>query len=159
MDLTADARIRLTAVGNTAPVAYEIALTAVPEPDTDWAGISAGNGTASHVRIHFPTAGLYTFDLGQSAGRYQLLVNDEFIKDGGGDTAVTYFVPAGTHDIVIDQDSALGATWDMAHRANRRRRHAALQKMGGGIETTWATTLAKSGCPFTPALKVWSTWR
>ena len=135
LDLTADARIRLTAVGNTAPVAYEIALTAVPEPDTDWAGISAGNGAASHVRIHFPTAGLYTFDLGQSAGRYQLLVNDEFIqKTVEGDTAVTYFVPAGTHDIVIDQDSALGATWDVALTGPTAAADTLpYQKMGGEL--------------------------
>ncbi len=115
LDLSPDARIYLAATGNAAPLSYDITLAAIPEPDTAWAGVSAGDGAASHVRVAFPSDGLYTFDLGQDAGRYQLLVDDEFIqKTVEGDTAVTYFVPAGTHDVLIDQDSAAGAAWDVS---------------------------------------------
>jgi len=114
LDLTADALIQLTAVGNNAPVSYAISLQAIAQPPTTWAGSSAADGAVSQVRVNFPSSGLYTFDLGRDAGRYQMLLDDLFIqKTVEGETAVTYFVPAGVHEVRIDQDSAAGAAWDV----------------------------------------------
>ncbi|MCA9875906.1 MAG: hypothetical protein KC441_19675, partial [Anaerolineales bacterium] len=115
LDLPADAWVHLTAVGNTGPLSYELAFQAVPEPAAAWAGHSAAAGAASHFRLDFPAGGLYTFDLGQNAGRYQMLLDEQFIqKTVESSTAVTYFVPAGVHDIRIAQDSAAGADWEVA---------------------------------------------
>ncbi|MBK8990049.1 MAG: IPT/TIG domain-containing protein [Chloroflexi bacterium] len=115
LDLSADARVYLrAAIGNSAAVNYSLSFRAIPQPNTSWSGVTAADGAASQVRVNFPNAGLYTFGLGQNSGRYQLLVNDEFIqKTVEDDTAVTYFVPAGVHNLVVDQDSAVGAAWNV----------------------------------------------
>ncbi len=115
LDLSPDARVYLNAMGNAGPLSYDLDFHAIPEPDTAWAGVTAANGAPSHARVRFPESGLYDFDLGVGNGRYQLLLNEEFIqKTAEANTAVTYYVPAGVHDIFVRQDSGSGAAWNVA---------------------------------------------
>lgn len=99
-----------------APANVSLTLYELPTAPHDWAGIADGSGLNSHVRVTFPEDGLYTFDLGANGGRYQLLINPPYVqKTVEGDTTATYFIPAGTHDLYIDQDSGAATTeWDVS---------------------------------------------
>ena len=80
-----------------------------------WDGLADAAGLNSHIRVNFPSSGLYTFDLGQDDGRYQFLVDSEWIqKTVEGDDSLTAFVTAGVHDLYLIQDSGDGADWDVA---------------------------------------------
>jgi hypothetical protein len=79
-----------------------------------WSGTAASVGLQSVIRVNFPTAGLYTFDLGVAAGQYQFLLNEDYIrKTAVSDTSVTYFVPAGTHTLTLLQSDISGASWQV----------------------------------------------
>ena len=93
---------------------YTVHLYDLPTTPFDWHGVADGVGVNSEARIHFPQSGLYTFDLGLGNGRYQLFLNNDYIqKTAETDAAVTYFIPAGTHDLTLVQDSTLGADWQV----------------------------------------------
>jgi len=87
-------------------VPYTLTVYAVGDVPYTWTGSSRGTGTwRSHVSLDFPSSGLYTFDFGAEAGRYQFLVDDAYIqKSVAADGAVTYYVPAGVHDLRIEPD-------------------------------------------------------
>ena len=94
---------------------YTVNLYNLPAAPYVWHGMAAGAGVNSQTRIQFPQSGLYTFDLGVDAGRYQFHINNDYIqKTAETDTAVTYFIPAGTHNLTIVQDSTLGTDWEVA---------------------------------------------
>lgn len=73
-------------------------------------------GLNSEIRVNFATPGLYTFTGGLSSGRYQFLVNNNFIQKTieTNNTSVAYFVPNGTHTLVIDQSTTAGSNWNLA---------------------------------------------
>ena len=103
-------KIHLTANGS--PVDYVLSMDALPTVGYEWTGMANDSGDNSHIRVIFPTSGRYTFDLMNANGRYQFLLNDEYIqKTAETDIAATYYVRAGTHDLYIDQDAAQGADW------------------------------------------------
>jgi len=107
-------RIKIVADGGNAdPLSYEFGLYDLPTATYGWTGVGDDMGQNSHIRMIFPANGLYDFDFGESGGgRYQFLLNQNAIqKTVEGNTAVTYYVPAGTHDLYIDQDETLGADW------------------------------------------------
>lgn len=106
-------RIKVSAdAGNANPLAYDLSIQPLASPTYTWSGEADPAGENSHARVIFPTDGLYTFNLNGS--RYQFLINDDFIqKTVEGATTVTYYVPAGTHDLWIDQDTAVGANWNV----------------------------------------------
>jgi hypothetical protein len=62
---------------------------------------------------------MHTFSFGEEgSGRYQFLANERFIqKTVESGTAVTYFVPAGVHNLFIRPDDGLGASWSVLIRA------------------------------------------
>ncbi len=94
---------------------YTVHFYNLPTAPFAWHGVADGAGVNSQARIQFPQSGLYTFELGVAAGRYQFQINNDYIqKTAETDTAVTYFIPAGTHDLTIVQDSDLGADWEVA---------------------------------------------
>lgn len=107
--------IQLTADnGNSSDVAYDLDIASLPTPPTTWSGTAAPNGGHSSARMVFPTAGLYTFNFGLSGGRYQFHLNEDFIqKTVETPGSVTLFVPAGTHDLTIVQDTGSGADWSV----------------------------------------------
>jgi hypothetical protein len=110
-------RIKLAADGNTGQAEYDIEVSAIPSAASySWQGEAIDVGENSHIRVSFPTSGVYTFNYGvdEGNGRYQFLVNGEYIqKTVEVDNAVAYYVPAGTHDLYINQDSDLGADWNL----------------------------------------------
>ncbi len=90
----------------TEAVSFTLTVYAVGDVPYSWAGVSRGTGTwRSHIRLEFPTSGLYTFDFDAAAGRYQFLVDENLIrKSVEADDAVTYYVAAGVHDLEIQPD-------------------------------------------------------
>jgi hypothetical protein len=101
---------------------YTLEISVLPTADAvHTAGVADANGQHSKTRLIFETAGLYDFDLG-SSGRYQFLLktdgNDYIQKTVEGSNSVTYYVPAGTHDLTITQDTTAGAVWDVAISLN-----------------------------------------
>lgn len=107
----------ITAGANNGTLGYSIALSPIGSPELTITGTSQGaSAVNSQARVSFPSDGLYRFTLAASAGRYQLRVGEtslrRIVTSAGADT-LTAFIPAGTHQLVIDQDSALGATWSV----------------------------------------------
>lgn len=108
-------RLELVADSNANPVTYEVLVTAIPAAaNYHWDGSSLDVGDNSQIRVAFNQSGLYSFTYGVDNGRYQFFVNEEFVqKTAEADGAVVYYVPQGTHDLTIDQDSSSGADWDL----------------------------------------------
>lgn len=106
----------MTLTNNGAAVAsFQLSLYDLPNAPYVWNGATTGSGLSSEARVNFPSDGLYTFNLGVTAGQYQFLLNNEYIqKTAVSSTSVTYFVPAGTHNLTVVQDSAVGATWQVS---------------------------------------------
>lgn len=111
------ARLHLeAAAGNAAPLEYSLALRSLPQPPTTWSGSAYMEGENSHARVVFSQAGLYTFNLQAGAGgRFQFMVNETYLQKTveSGTTQVTLYIPAGTHDLKIVQDSNTGADWSV----------------------------------------------
>lgn len=109
--------LRVTAKdGNSAPLAYSVSVSSIPSPELSWAGVSYGASAAnSTIQLNVTKDGLYRFVLGASAGRYQLRLNNtalqKIVTTAGAD--FTAFVPAGSHTLVVDQDSATNTTWSV----------------------------------------------
>jgi hypothetical protein len=106
----------VTIGGNSAPLAYNVTISALAEPEITWSGASYGASPAnSSLRVRFAESGLYRFTLGASAGRYQLRLNtndmQKIVTTAGAD--LTAFVPAGTHTLTVDHDSQLNTTWSV----------------------------------------------
>lgn len=98
----------------SATLAYTIEIVAIGQPDLTLAGASQGaSAVNSKARVTFPADGLYRFNLAASAGRFQLRLNDTYLRRivGGAGSDFTAFVPAGTHELVVDQETGAGATW------------------------------------------------
>ncbi len=95
---------------------YAFEIMALPSADDSFVGYADADGQNSTIRMVFDTAGLYDFDFG-SNGRYQFQLDtngDNYIQKTVEDSSsVTYYVPAGTHNLTIDQDTAANADWDV----------------------------------------------
>ena len=110
------ARLHLEAdAGNGAPLEYSLALRVLPQPPTTWSGSAYTEGENSHARVTFSQSGLYTFNFQATGGRFQFLVNENYIQKTveSGTTQVTLYIPAGTHDLRVVQDTATGADWSV----------------------------------------------
>ena len=107
--------LRLTNAAGGAAANVTLTLYYIPTAPYTWDGNADAAGLNSQIRVNFPTAGLYTFTGGLSSGRYQFLVNSNFIQKTveANNTAVTYFVPNGTHTLLLDQDTGTGSNWDV----------------------------------------------
>lgn len=104
--------LHLQATGNADPAGYALTVESIPDPTYTWSGQAAAAGQNSRIRLNFPASALYTFALDVNAGRYQFLLDDQYIqKTAETNTSVTFFVPAGLHDLSIDQDTTQGADW------------------------------------------------
>ena len=58
---------------------------------------------------------MYQFNFAALSGRYQFKVDDNFIQKTVELTgAVTYYVPAGVHQLAITPDSSQGAAWSLS---------------------------------------------
>ena len=119
LDLPAGtSRLQVEADGNTATAEYDIVVSAIPSAASyAWDGNAIGIGENSHIRVSFASSGLYEFAYGVDSGngRYQFLVNNDFVqKTVEADGSVAYHIPAGTHDLYLDQDSTDGADWSLA---------------------------------------------
>ncbi|MEP7188451.1 MAG: hypothetical protein ABI901_04570 [Roseiflexaceae bacterium] len=103
-------------------LAYTITVSGVAPVPTTLTGISYGapahaSGGNSTALLTFPAAGLYSFTLGASAGRYQILLNSNYLKKTVTSAGATFtaYVPAGTYPIVVAQDPAAASTsWSVA---------------------------------------------
>jgi hypothetical protein len=128
-------QIRLSEV-SSATATIDLDLAYLPSVDTLWQGKANPSGVDSHIRVEFPTSGLHTFRLGEDgSGRYQFLANQQFIqKTVESDTEVTYFVPAGVHDLYILPDNGVGADWSVSIQAtNQATDTLPYTKAGGSI--------------------------
>lgn len=111
-----NSRVILTADGaNLGTVDYELVIDDLPTADYFWSGNASLFGENSHIRVRFPEDGLYLFDYGLDVGRFQFIINEEFVrKTVEDDTAdVTYFIPAGTHDLYIFQGQGGARDWSV----------------------------------------------
>lgn len=110
-------RLRIVTAGtNTGVLNYTITLSPVAQAPYTWNGTIYGKNTGrSSLKLTFPTAGLYRFNLSATPGRYQLLLNDHYLQKTVTAAAAadfTAFVPAGTHELTIVQDpSQTTTTW------------------------------------------------
>jgi hypothetical protein len=110
-----------------ASLAYTITIHAVAQVPASLGGVSYGapshpSGGNSTALLTFPKAGLYTFTLGASAGRYQMLLNNRYLQKTVTTAGATYtaYVPAGTYPIVTVQDPAAASTsWSIAVAAGQ----------------------------------------
>lgn len=128
-------QIRLSEASG-ATVSVDLNLSHLPTVDTVWQGKSNPSGVDSHIRVEFPDSGMHTFLFGQGGnGRYQFLANQRFIqKTVEADTGVTFFVPAGVHDLFIRPDDGAGAEWSVAIRAEAEEADSLpYTKIGGSI--------------------------
>ncbi|PID84745.1 MAG: hypothetical protein CSB13_11610 [Chloroflexi bacterium] len=131
-------RITVDASGNSASADYDITLTQIPSAASySWAGSTLNVGANSHIRVNFPSSGVYTFDqnLSSGNGRFQFLINDNFVQKTveTSDTS-TFYIPAGIHDLTITQDRTLGANWRVAISGPTASIDTLpLQKVGGQI--------------------------
>ncbi|MBE2221356.1 MAG: IPT/TIG domain-containing protein [Anaerolineae bacterium] len=119
-------------------MSYSIEMAVLPSTDYAYGGTANPNGENSEIRLTFATAGLYDFDFGAGNGRYQFILNQNdktyIQKTVENNNIVTYFVPAGTHNLIIDQDSTEGAAWDVAVSLNSASNNTLpYSKMGGEI--------------------------
>lgn len=106
--------LNLLQLSNLSAGTASVTLNLYEQPTVayDWLGNADAVGLNSHIRANFAVDGLYTFDLNLSSGRYQFMLDEEYIlKTAELDTSVTYFVPAGVHDLMLIQDSSMGADW------------------------------------------------
>ncbi|MFL5803733.1 MAG: IPT/TIG domain-containing protein [Roseiflexaceae bacterium] len=108
----------VAAAGNGAALAYAITLSPIAQPAFTWSGTTYGNIArpgqgSSSIKLNFPAAGLYRFTLGASSGRYQLMLDSQYLQKIVTDTVsanLTAFVPAGVHTLVVKQDPAKTST-------------------------------------------------
>jgi hypothetical protein len=108
-------RVR-AADGNSAPLAYTVTISPLASPPFTWSGTSYGSNPAqARIRMSFPQNGLYRFTLGATSGRYQLRLNQtdlqKVVTRAGAD--FTAYVPAGTHQLTVDQDSTTNTSWSV----------------------------------------------
>jgi hypothetical protein len=91
---------------------YEVRLYETDDVPVVWEGESLGVGTwRSEIRLNFPASGIYEFGFGVTSGRYQFLVDDEYIqKTAEANAAVRYYVAAGVHRLRIQPDPAASTT-------------------------------------------------
>jgi hypothetical protein len=116
---------------------YEFWVYEIDQAPYTWSGSSQGAGTwRSHIRLDFPSSGLYQFDLGVLTGRYQLLVDNDYIqKTAEANGTVTYFVAAGIHELYIEPDpAAVDSSWSVAiSGAGASADTLPYTKAGGGL--------------------------
>jgi hypothetical protein len=113
--LTAGAnRLHIIANGNTAALSYTITASAVAQTPLTWTGKTLGkNAGGSSIRLNFPTAGLYRFNLSAAPGRYKLQLNGTYLQKivtAAEAADFTAYVPAGSYPLVVTQDSAVAST-------------------------------------------------
>jgi hypothetical protein len=93
---------------------YELWVYEVDQAPFSWSGESLDDGPwRSHIKLDFPTGGLYQFDFGVTSGRYQFLVDSNYVQktvEAAG--TVSAYVSAGLHDLYLMPDSAPGTTTD-----------------------------------------------
>jgi hypothetical protein len=89
-----------------APLAYDLTVYEIGQAPYNWAGDSASAGDwESHIKLHFPSSGVYSLDFGVLSGRYQILVDGDYIqKTAEADGMVSYYVPAGDHLLTVVPD-------------------------------------------------------
>ena len=89
---------------------YDLTVYEIDSAPYTWSGTSKGTPATwdSHIRLDFPSSGLYQFDLGLTSGRYQFLLDGEYIQKTVivTGTVVSYYVAAGGHDLHIEPDSS-----------------------------------------------------
>ncbi|MBX0329872.1 IPT/TIG domain-containing protein [Oscillochloris sp. ZM17-4] len=110
----------VTKAGNSAPLGYSLTVSDLFTPKLSWSGISFGSSqTRSTARASFATAGLYTFTLGAESGRYQISLNDTYLRKVVTTAGVTFsaYVPAGTHTLEITQEGAGSTAWSVTIEA------------------------------------------
>ncbi|MFN2167306.1 MAG: hypothetical protein ACK2U9_13705, partial [Anaerolineae bacterium] len=97
------------------PLTNDLTVYEVGGAPHSWAGNSKASGTwDSSIKLDFPSDGIYQFDWGVASGRYQLLVDENYVqKTAEVDGLVSYYVPAGRHLVTILPDRATGATWSL----------------------------------------------
>lgn len=124
----------------TGVMSYEFEISVLPTADYAYTGIADSDGQNSKIRLTFDTAGLYDFEFGNN-GRYQFQLkvddNNYIQKTVEGTSIVTYYVPEGTHDLIIDQDSSVGAEWAVDISLNAATNNSLpYAKMGGDMGGT-----------------------
>ncbi len=108
----------VTSNGNLSSLAYSVIISAPTPAQSPWAGIAFGapahaSGGNSTILFPFPTSGLYRFNLSATSGRYQFLLNNQYLQKTVASSApadFTAYVAAGTYPMTIVQDPAAAST-------------------------------------------------
>ncbi|NOK57585.1 MAG: hypothetical protein GFH27_549303n150 [Chloroflexi bacterium AL-W] len=107
---------------NSAPLAYSITTSVIPDAPLTWKGTSYGQPShstdgRSSIKLNFPTSGLYQFKLEANPGRYQLRLDNQYLQKTITDTVsadFTAYVTEGTRSLVVIQDPAeTKTTWSV----------------------------------------------
>ena len=98
------------------PISYHVIVYQIEATPFAWGGQSRAAGTwDSHIKLDFPQDGLYTFDFEPSGGRYQFLVDENYVqKTAEVSGSVTYYVAAGDHVLKITPDRTSDMSWTLA---------------------------------------------
>ncbi len=103
-------------------LSYDINVSAVADVPVSLAGISYGapahtSGGNSNAHFNFPQSGLYSFQITANSGRFQFVLDQNFLQRTSDTSAVlnfTAFVPKGIHNIMVVHDSSLASTdWSL----------------------------------------------
>lgn len=113
--LTAGAnRLHVIAGGNSAALSYSVTVSAIAQTPLTWSGKTLGKNTGgSAIKLNFPTAGLYRFNLSAAPGRYKLQLNGSYLQKivtAAEPSDFTAYVPAGSFPLVVTQDAAIAST-------------------------------------------------
>ena len=81
-----------------AALSYDLMVYALGAVPYDWSGVSQATGSwDSAIKLTLPTGGLYQFDLGVTSGRYQFMLDEDYLaKTVEATGVVSYWVSAGT---------------------------------------------------------------
>lgn len=117
--LTAGANaLRVVAkAGNSAALGYSLTVSDLFGPSLSWSGASLGTSVGrSTARATFAQGGLYTFTLGAASGRYQLRLDDTYLRKVVTTAGATFsaYVAAGTHTLTVVQQGAGSTAWSVA---------------------------------------------
>lgn len=106
--------------GNSAPIGYSLTVSELFSPKLTWSGVSLGSSPAnSTAKVSFIQSGLYTFTLAASSGRYQLRLDQTYLRKVVTTSGATFsaYVAAGIHTLVISQAAAGTTAWSVAVEA------------------------------------------
>jgi hypothetical protein len=115
--LTAGANALRVVTSGSGGLTYTLTVNVIASAPTTVTGTNYGapahpSGSNPSLLLKFPASGLYTFNLGASAGRYQMLLGSRYLQKTVTTAGATFtaYVAAGSYPITAVQDPAEPST-------------------------------------------------